>query len=241
MANDAASTIERIANGVKRLGAIRGVKTSARLFGPLLLAYLLILSEPLLAALVRDRPGILPVAMVALVIGIVIARVRRWLIVTLCYGIGLLALGDLQHLVPLPPEMDYVLVEQVYPYGWALLAIIALVAGAAEALYPASIWARRAYFAAAAVYLGGHGLIGILTRANYNDVILFLTGIFAAAGVFYAPKIVAREEQDERDDEDLRALQERAVERKKSLSRLEWQERLDDAQRPAELATRESL
>lgn len=228
---------------LQRLAAMPGAKSVARLVGPLALAYALIRCEPWLTGLMRTRPGVLPIAMVALAIGIVIARVRRWLIVTLCYGIGLLALRDLQNLAPLPPQVDYVFIEQVYPYGWGFLAVIALAAGAAEALYPSSIWARRCYFGAAALYLGGHGLIALLSHPNYNAAILLITGLFAAGGVFYAPQIVAREELDERDDEDLQALREHAAERQKSLARLEWQEPREDPSRsgPPHRVTRESL
>lgn len=243
MAERATRTLAALHAALRRLTARRGVLTTARLLGPLALAYALICCEPLLTNLMRNRPGVLPVAMVALAVGIAIARVRRWLIVTLCYGIGLLALRDLRNLAPLPAQLDYLFVEQIYPYGWTLLAAIALTAGAAEALYPSSIWARRCYFGAAALYLGGHGLIALLSHPNYNGAILLLTGVFAAAGVFYAPKIVAREEQEERDDEDLRDLRERAAQRQRSLARLEWQEKQDEATRSADVhrMTRESL
>jgi len=164
-----------------------------RLFGPLAAAYLLIQLEPYLTVWSQRRPGLLVVAMVALLGGMLLPHVRQLLIVTLCFGISLLALQDTFRPVLPPPTLDYAIVERMYPFAWALLALLAAIAGLMEALKPGSVWARRFYFGAASLYLSGRGLNGLLRYLNWESTVLLVTGIVAGVGVFFAHRIVAAE------------------------------------------------
>src|SRR5512143_448663 len=61
---------------------------------PLLAACLIIWLEPLLGQLAQDRPGIVPVVVLSLIVGIILPESRRWLLVTLCFGVALMAFRD---------------------------------------------------------------------------------------------------------------------------------------------------
>ncbi len=206
-----------------------------RILIPFAAAYLVISSEGLLAELVRIRPGVLPVAMVSLLGALLFAPVRRWLIVTLCFGISLLALRDSLRFVPLPAEIDYVFVERAYPLVWGFLAILGTAAGIGEALAPGAIWARRCYFGAAAIYFCGHGLFGLLRTGNWESLALLLMGFGACAGMIFAHKIVAAEVYAEPMDEDLIEQAERMKQRAESMAAREWRDVSEERPKVAQL------
>ncbi len=207
---------------------VRWRRPALRLAVPLSIAFVVILLEEPLAAFAQAYPGVLPVAMVSLLACLLMPAARRWLIVTLCFGIGLLAWRDVWRIVPLPPALDYVIVEQMYPFGWALLALLALTAGVAEALRPGSVWARRCYFAAAAVYFAGHGFVSFFKSPNWQSAIMLATGIIAVFGIFTAQAVVAAEEEMLPEDDDIRALVTDKERRVARLADREWREAPDN-------------
>src|SRR5690349_10252498 len=60
-----------------------------RVFLPLLAACAVIWLEPVFGTLALDRPGIVPVAVLSLIVGLISPGSRRWLFVTLCYSLSL--------------------------------------------------------------------------------------------------------------------------------------------------------
>lgn len=195
-----------------------------RLVVPLTIAYAAIALEGPLTAFAVDHPGTLPVAMVSLVACLLLPAARRWIIVTLCFGISLLAWRDTFRPVWIPPAIDYEMVERIYPFGWALLALLASVAGVAEALRPGSVWARRCYFATATVYFGGHGIFSFIKFPNWQSAVMIATGLVAAVGIFNAQRIVASEKQQAAEDEDIVALAAEPQRRSARLADREWRE-----------------
>src|SRR5258708_34468892 len=69
-------------------------KKLLRIALPLSAAYLVLHSEDALGALAQSRPGVVPVGIAALLGGLLVPYVRQWLIVALCFGIGILAVRD---------------------------------------------------------------------------------------------------------------------------------------------------
>ena len=191
---------------------------------PLLCAFLMIKLEPLFTWLARERPAVLPISMFALVGGLLVARIRRWLIVVLCYAICLLAARDALQIYHLPVQIDYQIIESIYPFIWILLSLLAGIAGTMEAIHPSSIWARRCYFATASLYFSGHGLLSLLTHPTWEAVVLLVTSLVAFVGIFLAHKIIAAEEEMMPEDADIRALAEEADLRSKKLASREWRE-----------------
>ena len=196
----------------------------ARVLVPLAISLTLLKIEPVLGQLARDRPGIVPVSMVALVAGFLLPFARRWLIVTLCFGVGLLAMRDTfgEHI--LPAGLDYVAFNKIYPFGWGALSLLAFSAGIGEAIHPGSIWARRCYFGAAALYFLGHGVVSFIKIANWQSAILTVVGLVALSGVFMADRVVEAENATEPVDEDIKALNDRQMERVSKLSAREWRD-----------------
>ena len=178
--------------------------------------------ESTLGQLAKERPGIVPVALVGLVAGFVLPFARRWLVVTLCFGVGLLALRDTFGTHLLPAALDFEGVNRIYPFGWGFLAALAFFAGIGEAVHPGSVWARRCYFGVAALYFLGHGIISFIKVPNYQSGILAVVGLVALYGVRMADKVVEAEEEDEVLDEDIRAIIENQSDRSKKLASREW-------------------
>jgi hypothetical protein len=205
---------------------VRRYKALLRIVLPLTAALAVIRLEPYLTELVRNRPGVLPVAMFGLIGCLLIPRIRQMMIVTLCFGIMLLAMHDAFGNPRLPAAIDYLILERLYPLAWGALALLAFASGLAEALRPGEVWARRCYFGAAAVYLCGHGLLAFLRYPSVQSAILFATGLFALAGVFMAARIVSRENEEEI-EEDLRMLAVNMENRSRVMAAREWKEARD--------------
>lgn len=204
------------------------VRLAVRILVPLTAAFLAIVLEPFLTALAVSRPGVLPVAMVTLLGLLLLPRARRLLLVTLCYGVALLAFRDAFRVVPPPPLIDYDITEDLFPIlrplVWGMVAILAGTAGTLEAIEPGRVTARRCYFAAAALYFSGNGLLGLLRTVNWEALALLATGIGAAFGVLYAHRIVAAEKETEAEDDDIRALAELPAKRAALIAAREWQD-----------------
>jgi hypothetical protein len=195
-----------------------------RLVIPLLSAYLLIEVEPILGALAQDRPGIVPVATVAFIFGLISAPVRRWLIVTLCFGVTILAVRDTFREVILPPSLNYVFIDKTYPFAWGAIAILGGFAAVGEALRPGTIWARRCYFGAAALYFLGHGSLGFLKTPNWHSTIMMAVGLVSLSGVFMADRVLEEDDEEEPMDEDMRELAKQNAQRASRLAAKEWRE-----------------
>lgn len=198
-----------------------------RLLVPLAAALLLVRLESYLSAWIRSRPGLLVVAMVVLLGGLLLSHIRQLLIVALCFGISLLALGDVFQAKP-PPPLDYVVIARLYPFGWALLALLAAGAGVGEALKPGSVWARRCYFGAAALYLSARGVNGLLRSTNWESLVLLGTGLAAWIGVLFANRIVAAEMEAMEEDDLACQTRAEAERRAATIAAREWREKPEE-------------
>src|SRR5438128_2127244 len=130
-----------------------------RLLLPLIAAMLIVAYERQFAYIVRSRPSVIPVLLVAMLGGMLLQQVRHWLIVGLCFGISAMAVRDAFRVALVAPAAQSQLVATAYAVSWIVIALLAAGAGGAEALKPGSVWARRCYFAAAALYCGGRGIL----------------------------------------------------------------------------------
>jgi hypothetical protein len=204
-----------------------GLKKLLRIVLPLAAAFIVLDSEGALVALAQSRPGIVPVSIAALLGGLLVPYVRQWLIVSLCFGISLLAVKDSFWANARIGTFDYIWLAHAYKIAWGFLALFAAGAAIVEALKPESIWARRCYFAAAALYFGGHGVTAFLKKPSWEALVLTATGIVAVAGVFFADRIVNSEEENEPEDEDVVAHRERVARRSAALASREWRDPSD--------------
>ncbi len=157
-------------------------KPYLRLLTALGAAVVAIVLEPSVSGFVHRSPGALPALMVLLLAGMLTPPIREELIITLCFCIALLAAGD-----------GFNAPRAEYAAGWAMLCLLAVVAGTVESLRPGSIWTRRCYFAAAAVYTGGHGVMAYESGPSGEGLVLMATAFVATLGVVFADRITAPE------------------------------------------------
>src|SRR5437763_12807449 len=111
-------------------------KKLLRIALPLAAAYLVLNSEDSLAALAQSRPGIVPVAIAALLGGLLVPYVRQWLIVGLCFGIALLAVQDTFWVNDRIHSFDSIWIARLYKVSWGFLAVFASGAAVMEAVKP---------------------------------------------------------------------------------------------------------
>jgi hypothetical protein len=208
------------------------VKQLLRIVLPLAAAYVVIDSDTALIALAKARPGIVPVSIFALLGGLLVPYVRHWMIVSLCFGIALLAVKDSFWTNGPVHGFDSIWVARGYKVAWGLLALFAAAAAVGEAVKPDSILARRCYFAVAALYFGGHGVTGFLKKPSWESLILVVTGIVAVAGAIFADRIVSSEEENQPEDEDVLAHRERVARRTAALASREWRDPTENVTHP---------
>lgn len=195
---------------------------------PPLLAALAVLLEPWLTALTTGREATLPLVLFLVLASLLHPRMRTLMIITLCYGVAFMALRDAvtARAIPLPPTLDYLVIDAARPVGLMLVAALAGAAAIGETLKPGTLWARRCYFGAAALYFIGTGIINYGWHGSWRGLLLCVTGAIALFGCFLAPRIIASEQEAEeefaaagRDDMEQR---ERDLAHLKTLRAKEW-------------------
>lgn len=174
-----------------------------------------------------QHEAVLPLAVIVLLLSLLSRRLRSLLILTLCYGVAFMAVRDIFRVgsQPLPQIINYDFLDQSRP---AILLLIAGLSGTAafmETFHPGTVWARRCYFASAALYFIGLGIIHIGKYGSWKAVLLCVTGVTAVFGCIFAERIVSaeiEEEEEEISDEVVQELVEQAHHR--SLLAKEWHE-----------------
>lgn len=193
---------------------------------PALLAYCGLAAEERLSSLVHDRVAFLPLVMFLIGTSLLHPRLRHMVIITLCYGVAFLALRDSAGSASWRPPfaIDPDLAETLRLTALLLVASLAGVAAITETVQPGTVWARRCYFGAAAMYFTGLGVLCFGSKGSWQAVVLCVTGATALFGCLFADRVVASEAEQEdepefshtdtalqklRDDEHLRALRDK--------------------------------
>ena len=197
---------------------------AALAFMPALAAFCAVSAEGYLRNWARGRGAALPLIMLLIGTSLLHPRLRSQAIAALCYGVAFLAIRDTFRLEQwrLPFPMDQDLAETVILSALLLVAALSGVAALAESLTPGTVWARRCYFGAAALYFTGLGISCYGPHGSWQAVVLCATGLTAVFGCLFAHRIVASEQIEEtdteitdeaeqrlRDDEHLRALRDK--------------------------------
>jgi hypothetical protein len=166
---------------------------------PPLLALLAVFLEPWLTTLTAGREATLPLILFVVLASLLHPRIRTLMITTLCFGVAFMALRDAwsARSIPLPPSLDYVFVDALRPAGLLLVAALAGAAAVGETLNPGTVWARRCYFGAAALYFLGTGVINYGWHGSWRGLLLCITGAIALFGCLIAPRIIASEQEAE--------------------------------------------
>jgi len=205
--------------------------------GPPLVALLAVWREPMLTAWAQRHEAVLPLGLFLLLWSLLHSRLRYLLVITLCCGVSFLAFRDVFRTAgqPLPPQLDYDFIAASRPAALLVVSALALVAAAVETIRPGTVWARRCYFGAAALYFMGTGVVNWLFNHSWQSVILALTGITAMFGCLFAHRIVASEQQPDEEDEEVSdtALQQRTqAAHQQALKSKEWRDTSQESDPP---------
>ena len=192
-----------------------------RLIFGLTAASIFTLAGPVLTAISKQRPGVVPVGMAIILAGLMNQRIRHWVIVSLCFTVALLAFRDSLRFAALPPFLDQRFVHIVYPFAWITVAIMAGAAGWLEAREPGNLAGRRFYFATVSLYLTGHGLMQLLWFPSWDAIVLLLTGMVAGIAVLFADRMYP-EEADPPESEELSS--DSADSRRERVAKHEWRD-----------------
>ncbi|MCW3094819.1 MAG: hypothetical protein JWL77_437 [Chthonomonadaceae bacterium] len=194
---------------------------------PVVVAGICVMNETSLTLWAGDHQAVLPLAVIVLLLSLLSHRLRSVLILTLCYGVAFMAVRDIFRVgsQPLPQAINYDFLDHSRPAILLLIAGLSATAAFMETFHPGTVWARRCYFGAAALYFLGLGIIHIGKYGSWKAVLLCVTGVTAIFGCLFAERIVSaeiEEEEDDLSDEDVQGLVEAAHQR--SLRAKEWHE-----------------
>jgi hypothetical protein len=199
---------------------------------PAILAFCAVSLEGYVRTWARDRAAVLPLIMLLIGTSLLSPRIRSQIIPALCYGVAFLAIRDTFQTETwrLPFPMDRDLAETVILTALLVVAALSSVAAVAETATPGTVWARRCYFGAAALYFTGLGVSCYGPHGSWQAVVLCVTGVTAVFGCIFAPRIVASEVMDlidtEMSDESEQRL--RDAEHVRALRDKEWQDPSSD-------------
>lgn len=149
---------------------------------------------------VADHPAVAPIALVFLIGALLVEQSRRFLLVTLCFGIGVLALKDAFGGAPIPVQMNHPIIQTALTFAWVAIAGTSLIAGIGLAGHPFAPGPRTAYFLATSAYLVCSGIMGIMRAGDWGSGVVLATGLAALIGVASARR-GAIESDEELDDE----------------------------------------
>jgi hypothetical protein len=194
---------------------------------PVLGAGIAVMNENSLTVWAGNHQAVLPLAVIVLLLSLLSHRLRSVLILTLCYGVAFMAVRDIFRVgsQPLPQAIDYDFLDHSRPAILLIIAGLAATAAFMETFHPGTVWARRCYFGAAALYFIGLGIIHIGKYGSWKAVLLCITGVTAVFGCIFAERIVSaevEEEEDDLSDEVVQGMVEAA--HRRSLQDKEWHE-----------------
>ena len=153
-------------------------------------------------------------------------KMRRIVIITLCYGVSCLAARDIFFTLGLPVGLRTGLYPAMRMLALGTISILTLAAAVCESLYPGTVIARRCYFAGAALYFFGTGYINFIQLHSWQSIMMLITGCSALGAAIYAKVIVESETEEAldlpADSEDLTQI--RAQEHHKRVLAREWKD-----------------
>jgi len=135
------------------------------------------------------RPGLLALGVLTLALAMLFRRLRSYLVIALAYGAALLALaGAVRSSTDGAPDA-VLAVAGLYRVAWVVLFALAAFAGTLEAVRPGTVLAKRCLFAAAAIFLAGHGTVGIVTAPNALSLAAILAGACSLVAAAFSHRL----------------------------------------------------
>ncbi len=169
-----------------------------------------------------QRPGVIALGVLTVALAMHFNQLRSLLVITLSFGAAVLAArGSFWSQHSVPKELATWLAV-LYPAGWYSLLLLGTMAGVLEYLRPGTVMAKRCLFAAAAVFLIGHGTIGVVVDPNLLSVTALIAGLGSLLGAVWCHRLTVAPEEQVPDVLSSSAL---AMERRIRLRRTEWVDR----------------
>jgi hypothetical protein len=183
-------------------------------------AILAAIHSPPIGEVAAHRPGLLAMAILAVALALYFPHLRRLLLVVFATAASFIALiGTYRSFMSGPPA-PLRAITPLYQAGWALLLALAAAAATVEIVRPGTVLAKRLLFAAAAIFLVGHGIVGIITMPNLLSATALLTGIACFIAVFLAHRLTVPPPSPA--PLDIPSAEALAAERRKRLRTREW-------------------
>lgn len=197
---------------------------------PPVFAALVIWLEPVALSLGRSREATLPFGTLILLAVLLHPRMRYFLVMTLCYAVAMLALRDTWKIghfhTPFPIQSD--LLEPAMLVGLWTVAVLATVAGIGESIQSGMLWVKRCYFAAAALYFFGLGLVNYELHGSWLAVVQIVSGLFALVCFIFADRTMLTEAGEDADEPVNDEVLQQALEaaHRTALQAKEWRDTL---------------
>jgi len=183
-------------------------------------AILAAIHSPPIGEVAAHRPGLLAMAILAVALALYFPGLRRLLLVVFATAASFIALVGTYRSFMNGPPAPLRAVTPLYQAAWALLLALAAAAATVEIVRPGTVLAKRLLFAAAAVFLVGHGIVGIITMPNVLSATALLTGIACFIAVFLADRLTVPPPSPT--PPDVPSAEALAAERRKRLRAREW-------------------
>ena len=212
---------------------LSGVKKLVVALLPPFLALAMVFIEPNLTIWVKDKPTVLPIILLMLLACLVHPRTRQMLVISLCWGVCFLAFRDTFRTKQMNfgvPESMYRtedLKETIVMTAYMTVAGLAALAALGETFSQGSVWTKRCYFGAAALYFTGIGLNSLSGTITWQAIVLSVTGLTAILGCIFTTDIISNEDESDvtgpSDDEQQRENEER---HQSALKDKEWHDKI---------------
>ena len=195
---------------------------------PAALAFGAVSLEGSLRSWASGRAAALPLILLLIGTSLLHPRLRNQVIVALCYGVAMLAVRDTMSVrtwrLPFPIDSD--IADTIVLSALVLIAALSGTAALAETVAPGTVWARRCYFGAAALYFSGLGISCYGPHGSWQAVVLCVTGMTALIGCLFSHRIIASEiaeqiETEVSDESEQQLLDEKHL---RTLRDKEWQD-----------------
>ncbi len=146
-------------------------------------------SEPL-GETAAQHPGLLALAILTVALALCFQPLRRLLLVVLAYAAALMALLGMYRARVVGPPVQLAALSGLYSLGWAVVFAMAAAAGTTEIIRPRTVLAKRLLFGAGAVFLIGHGVVGLVTMPNSLSLAALIAGLCSLVAAFLAHRLV---------------------------------------------------
>lgn len=162
----------------------------------------------------------------ALVGSLLHPELRQSVILTLCYSVAFLAGRDMFFIYGLPTGLQHGIFPALRMVALLLVSILTLSSAVGESFRPGSVWARRCYFAGAALYFMGTGFISYIAAHSWQGLMMMTTGGASMLGAVFAERIIEKEQNEDvvATEDETDVMQELQARHQQRLRQREWKD-----------------